>query len=150
MESFGFGKNGRGLEMISKLHHTKATVEQDWLKARSLILRMPGRSSNVRQKNKQLKYLILCSIVLLVLSLLLPVHGLQGAEQSDLAALDNIDAMQAMAIANQWKWTKKEVTSYVTPRGVIFVFPDKKVKGIRLPADKMVVAVAPYLKRTHQ
>ena len=89
-------------------------------------------------------------MVLFGISLLLPVPRLQGAEQSDLAALDNINAIQAMAIANQWKWTKKEVTSYVTPRGVIFVFPDKKVKGIRLPADKMVVAVAPYIKRTHQ
>lgn len=89
-------------------------------------------------------------MVLLGISLLLPVHRLQGAEQSDLAALDNIDAMQAMAIANQWKWTKKEVTSYVNPRGVIFVFPDKKVKGIPLPADKMLVAVAPYIRRTHK
>ena len=136
--------------MISKLYHSKASVEQAWLRARSFIFTRPGRASNFRQKNKQLKYLILGSIVLLGLSLLLPVHRLQGAEQSDLAALDNIDAMQAMAIANQWKWTKKEVTSYVTPRGVIFVFPDKKVKGIRLPADKMVVAVAPYIRNTHQ
>ena len=150
MELVGLGKNRQGLEMISKTHHMKATVEQAWLRARSFIFTRPGRASNFRQKSKQLKYLILGSIVLLGLSLLLPVHRLQGAEQADLAALDNIDAMQAMAIANQWKWTKKEVTSYVTPRGVIFVFPDKKVKGIRLPADKMVVAVAPYINRTHQ
>jgi hypothetical protein len=150
LELVGLGKNRRGLEMISKLYHMKATVEQAWLRARNLIFTSPGRASNFRQRSKQLKFFILGSIVLLGLSLLLPVHRLQGAEQSDLAALDNIDAMQAMAIANQWKWTKKEVTSYVTPRGVIFVFPDKKVKGIRLPADKMVVAVAPYLKRTHQ
>jgi hypothetical protein len=150
LESVGFGKNRRGLEMISKLHHMKATVEQAWLRACSLIFRRPERAGNFGKKSKQLKYLIPGSIVLLGLTLLLPVHRLQGAEQSDLAALDNVDAMQAMAIANQWKWTKKEVTSYVTPRGVIFVFPDKKVKGIRLPADKMVVAVAPYIKRTHQ
>jgi len=149
-ESVGFGKSRRGLEMISKLHHTNAKFEQGWLRARDLIFRRPARVINFRQRREQLKYLILGSIVLFGLSLLLPVHGLQGAEQSDLAALDNIDAMRAMAIANQWKWTKKEVTSYVTPRGVIFVFPDKKVKGIPLPADKMVVAVAPYIKKTHQ
>jgi hypothetical protein len=150
LESVGFGKNRRGVEMISNLHDINATVEQTRIGDRSLIFRRPGKATNLRQRSKQLKYLILGSMILLGISLLLPVHRLQGAEQSDLAALDNIDAMQAMAIANQWKWTKKEVTSYVNPRGVIFVFPDRKVKGIPLPADKMLVAVAPYIKRTHK
>jgi hypothetical protein len=136
--------------MNSKLHRINATIEQAWQGARSLVSRREGRTSNFRQRSKKLRFLILSSVVALALSLLLPVHGLQGAEQSDLAALNNIDAMQAMAIANQWKWTKKEVTSYVTPRGVIFVFPDRKVKGIPLPPDKMVVAVAPYIRNTHQ
>ena len=134
----------------SKPSNNKTKAEQASLSAGGLISSSPGRARSFWQKGNQLKYLILGSLILLGLSLLFPVHSIQAAEQSDLAALDNIDAMQAMAIANQWKWTKKEVTSYVTPRGVIFVFPDKKVKGIRLPADKMVVAVAPYIKRTHQ
>lgn len=134
----------------SKPRNNKTKAEQASLRARSMSSSSPGRAQSFRQKGNQLKYLILGSLILLGLSLLFPVPRIQGAEQSDLAALDNIDAVQAMAIANQWKWTNKEVTSYVTPRGVIFVFPDRKVKGIRLPADKMVVAVAPYIKRTHQ
>jgi hypothetical protein len=136
--------------MISKLQDSDKTIEQASIRVRSLLFRSPGRANDYRQKSKQLKYLILASIVLLGISLLLPVNGLQGAEKSDEAALDNIDARQAMAIANQWNWTRKEITSYVNPRGVIFVFPDKKVRGIPLPADKMIVAVAPYIKRTHR
>jgi len=88
-------------------------------------------------------------VVFCGVNLPLPVYALEGNENPAYASLDNIDAMQAMAIANQWKWTRKEVTSYVTPQGVIFIFPDKRVKGIPLPKDKMVVAVAPYIRQTH-
>jgi hypothetical protein len=97
-----------------------------------------------------MRYLLLSLIVLLGISSLLPAYALQDHGKSDEASLNNVDAIQAMAIANQWKWTKKEVKSYVTPRGVMFVFPNRKVKGIPLPEDKMIVAVAPYIKRTHR
>ena len=136
--------------MVSKLRDSDKTIEQASIRVRSLVFRSLGSANDHRQKSKQLKFLILAYIVVLGICLLLPVNGLQGAEKSDEAVLDNIDAKQAMAIANQWKWTRKEVTSYVNPRGVIFVFPDKKVKGIPLPADKMLVAVAPYIRRTHR
>jgi len=69
---------------------------------------------------------------------------------SDEARLNNADAVQAMAIANQWKWSRKKVKSRVTSREVVFEFPDGKVKRVALPENSMVVAVAPYITRTHK
>jgi hypothetical protein len=71
-------------------------------------------------------------------------------ENSDEARLKNIDAVQAMAIANEWHWSKKEIKSFVTPREVVFEFSKDNVKKIPLPEDKMLVAVAPYVNRTHR
>jgi len=71
-------------------------------------------------------------------------------EDPDLAKLNNVDAIQALAIANEWNYSKKEITSYVTPRDVVFKSSSGKViKKIPLPEDKMLVAVAPYINRTH-
>jgi hypothetical protein len=38
--------------------------------------------------------------------------------------LKTIDAIEAMAIANQWKWSQKDVKSSVTARAVMFQFAD--------------------------
>ncbi len=94
---------------------------------------------------------ILLSIILFLgIGSLNPANAQQGDKQSAEAALNNIDAIQAMAIANQWKWTKRKIRSHVTPREVIFKFPNGRVKTIPIPKDKMVVAVAPYISRTHR
>jgi hypothetical protein len=72
-------------------------------------------------------------------------------ENSVGAKLENIDAVQAMAIANEWNYSKKEITSFVTPREVVFKSSnDKVIKKIPLPENKMLVAVAPYINRTHR
>ena len=63
---------------------------------------------------------------------------------------ETIDAVEAMAIANQWKWSQKDVKSSVTAREVVFKFSDGTVKKIPLPQEKMLVAVAPYIRRTHK
>ena len=94
--------------------------------------------------------LLLSFIILLAMSLVLPAFALQGDETSAEDALNNVDAIQAMVIANQWKWTKKEVKSYVTSQEVVFEFSDGKIKRIPLPEEKMLVAVAPYIRRTHK
>ena len=60
-----------------------------------------------------------------------------------------IDAFEAMALANQWKWSHKDVRSSVTAREVVFKFPDGTVKKIPLPEDRMLVAVAPFIRQTH-
>jgi hypothetical protein len=68
----------------------------------------------------------------------------------DIARLNNIDAIQALAIANEWNYSRKDITSYVTPREVVFKSSnDKVIKKIPLPEDKMMVAVAPYINQTH-
>jgi hypothetical protein len=64
--------------------------------------------------------------------------------------LENVNAMEAMAITNEWKWSRKDVKTSVTAREVVFEFTDKTVKRIPLPQEKMLVAVAPYIRRTHK
>jgi len=90
---------------------------------------------------------ILCFILFLGIGWLFPACS---NENPDAAKLNNIDAVQAVAIANEWNYSKKEITSYVTPREVVFKSSDDKViKKIPLPEDKMLVAVAPYINGTH-
>ena len=97
-----------------------------------------------------MKFYLSHFIVLLWISLLLPAYAQQGGGKSVETILKNADAIQAMAIANQWKWSKKEIKSYVTPREVVFKFSDGKTKKVPLPNDKFLVAVAPYIKWTHK
>jgi hypothetical protein len=88
--------------------------------------------------------------ILLVISSQVTACAFQDEKKSAEAKLKNIDAIEAMAIANQWKWSQKEIKSFVTPREVTFKFSSGKVKKIPLPAEKMVVAVAPFINRTHE
>jgi hypothetical protein len=87
--------------------------------------------------------------LLLGLSLLFAASGCQPDKNSPEAILKNVDAIQAMAIANEWKWSKKEIKSYVTTREVVFELSESKVIKILLPEEKLLVAVAPYINRTH-
>lgn len=96
-----------------------------------------------------MKNLFQSLIFFLGIILLFPACGLLGDENSPEAALKNVDAVQAIAIANEWKWSKKEIKSYVTPREVVFEISKGKLKKIPLPKEKMIVAVAPYISRTH-
>jgi hypothetical protein len=93
-----------------------------------------------------MKSIVLSFILLLGLSSLFSACGPQGDEK----LLNNVDAVQAMAIANEWKWSKKEIKSFVTSREVVFKFSKDKVKRIPLPEEKMLVAVAPYINKTHK
>ncbi len=99
-----------------------------------------------------MKYPLLSVVIvfLVMVSSLLPVGCPQADVSSDEAKLNNADAFQAMAIANQWKWSRHKIKSHVTPREVVFEFPDGKVKRVALPENSMVVAVAPYITRTHE
>ena len=95
-----------------------------------------------------MKLKILSFFLILGMSLLLPSCA---KDNPDEAKLKNVDAVQAMAIANEWHYSKKEITSFVTPREVVFKSSkDKVIKKIPLPEDKMLVAVAPYINSTHR
>jgi hypothetical protein len=63
------------------------------------------------------------------------------------AALQGVDAVAAMDLANAWKG--QAVTSFVTPRAVHFAFPDGQEVEVALPDDVMLVSVAPFLVNTH-
>ena len=88
--------------------------------------------------------------LLLGLCLLLAPSGCQADKNSPEAILKNVDAFQAMAIANEWNGSKKEIKSYVTTREIVFGLSESKVLKIPLPEEKMLVAVAPYINRTHK
>jgi len=76
--------------------------------------------------------------------------GCQPDSNSPEGLLKNADARQALSLANEWKWGKQEIQSYVTNREVVFKLPNDRVKRIPLPDSQMVVAVAPYVSQTHQ
>ena len=97
-----------------------------------------------------MRSVLLSFILFFGISSINPAYGGQSDEKSDEAFLNNVDAVQAMAIANQWWWFKKDIISYVTPREVVFKFSNGKVIRIPIPKDKMVVAVAPYIRQTHR
>ena len=91
----------------------------------------------------------LLSFILLGICFLLTVTALMGEEKSAEVILNGIDAFKAMEIANEWKWAKKEIKSSVYPRAIVFKLSDGKIIKIPLPEEKMVVAIAPYIKKTH-
>ncbi len=97
-------------------------------------------------KMKSLSIFIAFLLGILVLG---PAGVAQAAGKSDEAVLENIDAIRAVEIANEWKWTKKDVKTSIDSREVIFELPDGKVKRIALPKDKMYIAIAPYIEKTH-
>ncbi len=55
--------------------------------------------------------------------------------------------VEALALANEWKGN--DVTTFVTTESINFEFPGGATTSVRLPADKMVVAIAPYISQTH-
>ena len=65
-------------------------------------------------------------------------------------SLKNVSAMEAVAIANELKWESTDVKSYVTTHEVVFKISNGQLMKIRLPKDRMLVAVAPYMNQTHQ
>lgn len=97
-----------------------------------------------------MKKLSISISLLLGLILLFAASGCQPDKSSPEAILKNVDAIQAMAIANKWNWSKREIKSYVTTREVVFELSENEVKKIPLPEEKMLVAVAPYINRTHK
>jgi len=96
-----------------------------------------------------MKYRVPAVIIgLCIISLSLP-NALQADYKSLMTQLKNVDAIQAVALANQWRWTEKSITIYIDAQEIVFKFPDGKVKKIPIPEDKMLVAIAPYIKQTH-
>ena len=75
-----------------------------------------------------MKYLSVFFVFLLGLGSLFTACGLLADENE--AKLKDVDSIQAMEIANEWKWSKDEIKSHVTTREVVFEFPNGRVKKI--------------------
>ena len=97
-----------------------------------------------------MKYLIICIILILATFSAFQADASQDSKKPADIDFETIDAVEAMAIANAWKWSRKDIKSSVTARKVVFKFADGKQKKIPLPQEKMLVAVAPYIRRTHK
>jgi hypothetical protein len=63
--------------------------------------------------------------------------------------LNGLSAKEAVSLANEWALSGNGVTSFVTTESVNFSFPDGQEVSIPLPEDKFLVAVAPYVRKTH-
>ena len=97
-----------------------------------------------------MKYFVLGLILIFATISAFQADAFQGSKKSGDIDFETIDAVEAMAIANAWKWSRKDVKSSVTAREVVFQFSDGKQKKIPLPQEKMLVAVAPYVRKTHK
>ena len=97
-----------------------------------------------------MKYLRICLILILATIPALQADAAQDSKNPADIDFENIDAVEAMAIANEWKWSQKDVKSYITAREVVFEFSDGTKKKILLPEERMLVAVAPYIRQTHK
>lgn len=60
-----------------------------------------------------------------------------------------LDAEAALALANEWRTTEPDVGSTLTADAVVFVLPGGSQVSVPLPANEMVLAVAPYVTTTH-
>ncbi len=78
-----------------------------------------------------MRSILLSFILLLGISALNPADANASDERATEAALNNAGAVQAVAIANQLKWTNRKVKTYVkgeivkSPRNLIKSFPNK-------------------------
>jgi hypothetical protein len=120
--------------------------------------RAGGKKTFLSQRIKKMSksFLVLNStlkttLLFWVLTCFVPYLALwaQQADTVDRETLAKSNAYQALEIANQWHWSHPEINSYITPREIVFKFPDGHIIKIPLPEDKMMVAVAPYIKQTH-
>jgi len=97
-----------------------------------------------------MKYLVICLILILATGSAFQAYAFQDSKKPADIDFEKIDAIEAMAIANEWKWSRKDIKSFVTAREVVFKLSDGKEQKIPLPQEKMLVAVAPYLRKTHK
>ena len=92
--------------------------------------------------------MIITVVSLAVFLMNTPVFSMN--ESALIEQLDGLNAYQALALANQWHWEKQPVRTHITSKEIVFQFESGRVKKIPLPADEMMVAVAPFINNTHK
>ncbi|WP_135257570.1 CueP family metal-binding protein [Thermus caldilimi] len=63
-------------------------------------------------------------------------------------ALKGLGPEETLALAKRWREEGQRVVSYVTPEAFFFEFPDGRKAQVALK-DRFLLAVAPYVSRTH-
>ncbi|APD09396.1 MULTISPECIES: CueP family metal-binding protein [Thermus] len=79
---------------------------------------------------------------------LLVATALGVAQTPSPEALKGVDPTEALRLAKRWREEGQRVVSYVTPEAFVFEFPDGRKAQVAL-GDRFLLAVAPYLYRTH-
>jgi hypothetical protein len=103
----------------------------------------------VMTKSSCKRLLMIITVVSLAV-FLMNTTAFSMSESALIDQLDGLNAHQALALANQLYWEKQPVRTHITSKEVVFQFESGKVKKIPLPADEMMVAVAPFIHRTHK
>ncbi len=97
---------------------------------------------------KILKLIVI--VILFSVGFQFPTMANQGLDRSTQAILKGVDAKTALKIANQWRWSRNDIKSYIDTRDVVFKFPNGKITKVTLPENEVMIAIAPYLNRTHE
>jgi hypothetical protein len=103
----------------------------------------------VMTKSSCKRLLMIITVVSLAM-FLMNTPAFSMSESALIDQLDGLNAHQALALANQWHWEKQPVRTHITSKEVVFQFESGTVKKIPLPADEMMVAVAPFINQTHK
>jgi hypothetical protein len=119
-----------------------------YVKKNSVILRTIAQFLEERNKMKLRR--IIQGIAVNGLILMFSTQAIAYDEGLLRQRLKNVSAMEAVAIANELKWESTDVKSYVTTHEVVFKYSNGQLTKIRLPKDRMLVAVAPYMNQTHK
>ncbi|MFZ0243492.1 MAG: hypothetical protein WAL90_17770 [Desulfobacterales bacterium] len=95
------------------------------------------------------RWLIITPLAFLAL-FLISTTAFSMNESALMSQLDGLNAHKALALANQWHREKQPVRTHITSKEIVFQFESGRVKNITLPADEMMVAVAPFINQTHE
>jgi hypothetical protein len=110
---------------------------------------MKSVMGTVMTKSSYKRLLMIITVVSLAV-FLTNTSAFAMSESALIDQLDGLNAHQALALANQWYWEKQPVKTHITPKEVVFQFESGTVKKIPLPANEMMVAVAPFIDKTHK
>ena len=97
-----------------------------------------------------IKKLLIVAPLTLLLVVFVTTASYSMSESNLIDQLNGVDAYKALALANQWHWEKQPVKSHITTKEVVFQFDSGTTKTIALPEEKVMIAVAPYIKNTHK
>ena len=136
----GAGSYGPGLECGMVGLSNPRTVLDFWVTTK-------GTTMLIKSFIKRL--LIITPLASLALFLMFTT-AFSMTESALIKQLEGLNAHQALALANQWHWEKQPVRTHFTSKEIVFQFESGKVKKIALPEDEMMVAVAPFINRTHK